>query len=445
MGGCVSSPDVTEHDKQLHREAEKELREAKAKLASQAKILLLGSGDSGKSTVQRQMRIIHNVPFTPEEKEQFRHIVFDNLTRGLLTILEALPDLELALPLEAGYSAAGVYPEDLDDVDGQGRGGYVRGWAPGECGGAGSEVAKVYRQRQLEADVRDGFQEDGVVSDEEGVRADRLAIDAALMEQAPDLHDGQPFPLKYLGAILRLWEEPVVREAWSRANEVAFPENLPYLIASLPRLFSADYVPSDQDIVRTRARTIGITETVFKLRGQELLIVDVGGQKSERRKWIHCFQDVTSIVFLASLSGYDQCLVEDRERSSSSSAPITNQMQDAMTIWDSICHSNWFKQTSIVLFLNKDDLFQKKIRTSPIKKHFPDFDGEAGNAVVGRDYFKKRFGRIAQKASASMIVKGRPREVYTHITNATDTALLRVVMAAVEGAFAFAFLPFDRH
>ena len=42
-------------------------------------------------------------------------------------------------------------------------------------------------------------------------------------------------------------------------------------------------------------------------------MVDVGGQKSERRKWIHCFQDVTSILFLVSLSGYDQCLVEDKD------------------------------------------------------------------------------------------------------------------------------------
>ena len=40
-------------------------------------------------------------------------------------------------------------------------------------------------------------------------------------------------------------------------------------------------------------------------------MVDVGGQKSERRKWIHCFHDVTSILFVVSLSGYDQRLVED--------------------------------------------------------------------------------------------------------------------------------------
>ena len=45
---------------------------------------------------------------------------------------------------------------------------------------------------------------------------------------------------------------------------------------------------------------------------KRLVMIDVGGQKSERRKWIHCFQDVTAILFLVSLSGYDQCLVEER-------------------------------------------------------------------------------------------------------------------------------------
>lgn len=89
--------------------------------------------------------------------------------------------------------------------------------------------------------------------------------------------------------------------------------SLGYFFSDLDRLFSPDYVPTVQDIVRTRARTIGITETTFQLRGGEMLMIDVGGQKSERRKWIHQFQDVTSILFLASLSGYDQCLVEDKD------------------------------------------------------------------------------------------------------------------------------------
>jgi len=89
--------------------------------------------------------------------------------------------------------------------------------------------------------------------------------------------------------------------------------SLGYFFSDLDRLFDKIYQPNEQDIVRSRARTIGITETIFHLKDNEMLMVDVGGQKSERRKWIHCFQDVTSILFLVSLSGYDQCLVEDKD------------------------------------------------------------------------------------------------------------------------------------
>lgn len=98
--------------------------------------------------------------------------------------------------------------------------------------------------------------------------------------------------------------------------------SLLYFFSSLDRLFDPAYIPVEQDIIQCRARTIGITETTFNLRDHEMLMVDVGGQKSERRKWIHCFQDVTSILFLVSLSGYDQCLVEDKDAVSFSQAVI---------------------------------------------------------------------------------------------------------------------------
>jgi guanine nucleotide-binding protein subunit alpha len=79
-----------------------------------------------------------------------------------------------------------------------------------------------------------------------------------------------------------------------------------------------------------------------------------------------------------------------------------------------------------ILFLNKNDLFEKKVQHSPIKNFFPDYEGEPGDPRAGRDYFKRRFARLAQKANA------KEREIYIHITTATDTAMLRVVMAAVE-------------
>ncbi|KAF8632094.1 hypothetical protein AX15_002048 [Amanita polypyramis BW_CC] len=348
MGLCVSYPanlEVTDEDRARHREAEKLLREAKTKLASQVKVLLLGSGDSGKSTVLKQMRLIHKLPFTPQEIETFRQIAFDNVIRGLRYVLEAMEEMDMR------------------------------------------------------------------------VSADNTGHVEAI-ESATDLVAGESFPVRYYEPLKVLWDDPNVQKARERGNEAALPENLPYFFSSLDRLFDPDYKPNEQDIIYCRARSTGITETRFRLRDHEMLMVDVGGQKSERRKWIHCFQDVTSILFLVSLSGYDQCLFEDRD---------ANQMQDAMTIWDSICHSQWFKHTSIILFLNKNDLFQHKITHSHIRNFFPDFEGEPGDAKAGRDYFKKRFSKIAQKAG-----RLREREIYIHITTATDTALLRVVMAAVE-------------
>lgn len=81
----------------------------------------------------------------------------------------------------------------------------------------------------------------------------------------------------------------------------------------LPRLWKEDYTPTDDDIVHCRVRTTGMTENLFKITGHTLRFIDVGGQKSERRKWINFFQDVTSILFLVSMSGYDECLIEDRD------------------------------------------------------------------------------------------------------------------------------------
>jgi len=40
-------------------------------------------------------------------------------------------------------------------------------------------------------------------------------------------------------------------------------------------------------------------------------MVDVGGQRSERKKWIHCFENVTAIIFMVAANEYDMTLVED--------------------------------------------------------------------------------------------------------------------------------------
>ena len=54
-----------------------------------------------------------------------------------------------------------------------------------------------------------------------------------------------------------------------------------------------------------------VQETVLQFGEIMFRLVDVGGQRSERRKWIHCFEDVSSIIFIASLAEYNLSLVED--------------------------------------------------------------------------------------------------------------------------------------
>jgi G-protein alpha subunit len=84
-------------------------------------------------------------------------------------------------------------------------------------------------------------------------------------------------------------------------------------VENLDRIFEPSYLPTDQDILRTRLRTTGIRETLFEIGQHTYRLVDVGGQRSERKKWIHAFDNVNAILFVAAISGYDQALMEDRD------------------------------------------------------------------------------------------------------------------------------------
>ncbi len=97
-------------------------------------------------------------------------------------------------------------------------------------------------------------------------------------------------------------------------------------------------------------------------------MVDVGGQRSERRKWIHCFENVTSIIFLAALSEYDQVLAE--------SSRDENRMEESKALFKSILTYPFFANVSVIFFLNKTDVFEEKIMKSDLEDYFPEYDGK---------------------------------------------------------------------
>ena len=61
-----------------------------------------------------------------------------------------------------------------------------------------------------------------------------------------------------------------------------------------------------------------------------------------------------------------------------------NRMQESLKLFDSICNNKWFGDTSIILFLNKKDLFEEKILRSPLTICFPEYSGaqEYGEAAA---------------------------------------------------------------
>ena len=115
-----------------------------------------------------------------------------------------------------------------------------------------------------------------------------------------------------------LWEHPVTKECLKKKNEFQFLDSAPYFLDKASEISSPDYKPSDEDVLRARSQTTGIITFKFQVdieesegRRQSFYIllkvnnknqnqnfdfelIDVGGQRTERRKWIHCFEDVTA-------------------------------------------------------------------------------------------------------------------------------------------------------
>lgn len=182
---------------------------------------------------------------------------------------------------------------------------------------------------------------------------------------------------------------------------------------NLDRISAADYVPTEEDILRERAKTTGITETLFRQGNASFRLIDVGGQRSERRKWISCFQEISACIFCVALSEYDLRLYEDES---------VNRMHESLKLFDEICNSVWFANVSMILFLNKDDVFREKVKKVDISVCFPEYTGGL-NYDKGVDFIRSKFLNANRNSDH--------KQIYPHVTCATDTAQVKFVFDAV--------------
>jgi guanine nucleotide-binding protein subunit alpha, other len=81
-------------------------------------------------------------------------------------------------------------------------------------------------------------------------------------------------------------------------------------------------------------------------------------------------------------------------------------MHEGLMLFESISNSRWFNKTALILFLNKMDLFERKLQSSPISKYFPDYEGDCANLHLASKFFQDKFlglNRNHQKVTAPRI------------------------------------------
>eukprot|EP00941_MAST-03F_sp_MAST-3F-sp1_P003866 g3866.t1 len=226
-----------------------------------------------------------------------------------------------------------------------------------------------------------------------------------------------------------IWKSPVTKEAWARRAEFQVDDSCDYWMENLHRLEKADYQATKADVMRTRVRTTGIIEDEYIVNGVNFVIIDVGGQRNERSKWLHCFDDVTAIIFMCAMSGFNQVLFED---------DTTNRLMESVMLFQKLANSPFFKNTDIILFLNKLDLFEEKILNCDIRNEEKGwFDGSSTfnrngetvawppaytggcDADAGREYIRQLFQDVMPPAEGNDALNGERKKIYTYETIAT--------------------------
>ncbi|KAM4122525.1 hypothetical protein ACJW30_01G090000 [Castanea mollissima] len=186
-----------------------------------------------------------------------------------------------------------------------------------------------------------------------------------------------------------------------------------------------------EDVLYARVRTTGVVEIQFspvgenKKSGEVYRLFDVGGQRNERRKWIHLFEGVTAVIFCAAISEYDQTLFEDENK---------NRMMETKELFDWVLKQPCFEKTSFMLFLNKFDIFEKKVLKVPLNvcEWFKDYQPvSTGKQEIEHAYefVKKKFEELYFQSTAPDRVD-RVFKIYR--TTALDQKLVKKTFKLVD-------------
>jgi hypothetical protein len=172
-----------------------------------------GAGESGKSTVLKQVKNVYKIPFNKVELDSIKETIQFNCVQSMNILIKALVDYEIAVDSRT------------------------------------AKLVTQYTQCNTE-----------------------LTLPTAIL-------------------IAKLWPRKPIQEAWAKRDDFWYLDAASYYFEHVERIGDPDFEPTEEDIVMARVRTTGISVTDFTQNGIDYSIVDVGGQRNERKKWIHCFPE----------------------------------------------------------------------------------------------------------------------------------------------------------
>jgi len=378
-------PSKSKKDREEERKAAKQndrvakqLSMSKSKDDQFIKMLFLGAAESGKSTIFKQITRIFGGDGeklqTEAERVAFRETVFKNIIQSLSILAQQSQEFEV---------------QDDEKV------------APSK----GSEKSTKPRSDRV-IELRDEFS----------------ALDANPYSEDPEERYSNKVRqlvkefsgnAEYAKKCAELWADEGIKETWSRRKNFQIFDNADYFCDRIDEIAKEGWTPSFEDVIRSRERTTAVISKDFKVKdsSRPLRVVDVGGQRNEREKWLHHFDNVRALIFVVALSAYDQKCAEDNE---------TPRMDEALTLFEEIVNNKWFKDKDIILFLNKEDLFAQKIKKTPISVFFHDCPADVRmDKDAAIEYIKGEFEKR---------IEGQERKYHPYVTCATDSKLMEKVI-----------------
>jgi len=242
-----------------------------------------------------------------------------------------------------------------------------------------------------------------------------VELDSELLEYIEGMDDGQLTPAM-AAEIQKLWKEPKLQTAVitnQKSPTTWILDQAPFYFENAARFAEAGYTPTDEDIVRTRVLTVGTKEFSFSdkvtaeflaeylpiaanlISGAEVTpggcfcdlpwqLVDVGGQRNERRKWLHVLDDVVCLVWTVGLTEYSQVMREDASQ---------KRILESLELFDKWANNKVFDGVPLLIVFTKLDYYEAQWDAAAFKATFPEFDGSSPKEGIAhlKQIFKARY------------------------------------------------------